>query len=333
MNERCGLSYKRLFEIKLFHHYWLDEGATIFDLIADHAKKADRLMNYDIRRILSITPTATTAKTLKACGSVIKNTSHGLLVAVPGGTAFANDSSLEWIVTVKDTHFFNYTALTLPAQKIYEFHRPIENKTYRYKENIPVLSNLTGDTRGTTTFLSQPIPPLTSQDQIESLIISGTALQQLTSDQPGASISTITTQAKNLPVFVHQGDIPAIVAPSGLVGILPARGIHLSTDMPDNVFALIRLHATRADNDAFSIVNSDGHAKSNPPVFQIRLKNRSTIWQYFNKKTNAVVSTELYPLPLTHFGNAGTKQKPSEGWVKAEKIDTKITRLVSEIFV
>ena len=31
--------------------------------------------------------------------------------------------------------------------------------------------------------------------------------------------------------------------------------------------------------------------------------------QYFNKKTNTVASTELNPLPLTHCGKAGTKQK------------------------
>jgi len=46
-----------------------------------------------------------------------------------------------------------------------------------------------------------------------------------------------------------------------------------------------------------------------------------------------VSSTEANPLPLTYFGNAGTKQKPSDGLVKAEKSGQKITRLVSEIYV
>ena len=107
----------------------------------------------------------------------------------------------------------------------------------------------------------------------------------------------------------------------------------LSDDIPDDVFALIRLSAVRANDSDFSFIDGNGRAKTPHPVFQIRFKNRSTLWQYVNKNTRAVISTELNPLPLTHFGNAGTKQKPSEGWVKAEKSGTKITRLVSEIFV
>jgi hypothetical protein len=139
-------------------------------------------------------------------------------------------------------------------------------------------------------------------------------------------------QATNLPVFVHQGDVPVIVPPAGLVGA-PPRGILLSDDIPDQVFAVIQLAAVRPDDDDFSFIDSNGHAKTVGPVFQVRFKNRSTVWRYLNKNTGAVVSTETEPLPLTHFGNAGTKQKPSEGLVKAETSGGKITRLVSEIFV
>ena len=52
-----------------------------------------------------------------------------------------------------------------------------------------------------------------------------------------------------------------------------------------------------------------------------------------NKRTGATNSTEANPLPLTYFGTMGTKQKPSEGMVKAEKSGTRITRLISEIYV
>ena len=54
-------------------------------------------------------------------------------------------------------------------------------------------------------------------------------------------------------------------------------------------------------------------AKTPSPVYQVRFKNRSTVWTYLDKQTGAVTSTEADPLPLTHFGNAGTKQKPSRG--------------------
>lgn len=47
----------------------------------------------------------------------------------------------------------------------------------------------------------------------------------------------------------------------------------------------------------------------------------------------ALKSTEPAPLPLTYFGNAGTKAKSSAGFIKAETSGAKINRLVSEIDV
>jgi hypothetical protein len=131
---------------------------------------------------------------------------------------------------------------------------------------------------------------------------------------------------------VHQADAPAIVPPAGLVGT-PARGVRLTADVGDDVFALIRVTAVRAGDAAFSFVDGAGAAKSEAPVYQVRFKNRTTVWSYLDKRTGAPVSVEASALPLTYFGNAGTKQKPSEGVVKAEKSGNKITRLVSEIYV
>ena len=260
----------------------------------------------------------------------------GFIVAVQNEKVIPPDALFEFAVTVENPAFFNYTALTLQTRKIHAFYDKTADKTIRYKENVPVLSNLTGATRGTginkSLFLSKKYAVRTAGDPVESLVLSGGALVQLTGDQPGAGSLQLNAQATDLPVFVNQGDVPAIVPPAGLIDV-PERGIMLSDDIPDDVFALIRLSAVRANDSDFSFIDGNGLAKTPHPVFQIRFKNRSTLWQYFNKKTRAVISTELNPLPLTHFGNAGTKQKPSEGWVKAEKSGTKITRLVSEIFV
>ena len=338
MAERIINGYKRLFEVRLLHHYWLDEGATVFDLVPDQTKKSTRLLQYDMRSFLAVTPTAPTAKVLNGLGGVYKNTALGCIVAVPNSAVVPVDTMFEFVVTVQDAALFRYTVLTLRPQRIHElFHQP-EEKTYRYKENVPVLSNLTGASRGTglnkSLFLSEEIPALAADDQVEALVLFGNALLQLTGDQPGAGTQQLNALATNLPVFVHQGDVPAIVPPTGLVGV-PARGVMLSDDIPDNVFALIRLSAQANDSD-FSFIDSSGHAKTTHPIFQIRFKNRSTIWQYFNKSTGAVDSTELNPFPLTLFGNAGTKRKPSDGLVKAVKSGTQITQitqLVSEIFV
>lgn len=336
MGERIIKDYQRLFEIRLLHHYWLDEGATLFDLIADQATQDARLLTYDTRPLLRIAPTAATATALAGFGGVFKETGLGCLVAVPGSAVIPADGTLEFIVTVQSQDLLHYTALTLRPRRIYDLYHQPEKKAYRYKENVPVLSNLTGATRGTgptqTLFLSKEIPALTPDDQVEALVLSDGALMQLTGDQPEAATQQIGAQATDLPVFVHQGDVPVIVPPTGLAGA-PARGVLLTEDIPDGVFAVIRLVPVRADAGEFSFIDAGGHAKTPHLVFQVRFKSRSTIWRYVNKQTRAVISAEATPLPLTWFGNAGTKQKPSEGFVKPEKSGDRITQLVSEIYV
>ena len=84
---------------------------------------------------------------------------------------------------------------------------------------------------------------------------------------------------------------------------------------------------------SFSFVDAAGRAKSSPPIYQLRIRNRSTFWTYVNKTTGVVDSIESDALPLTHFGNAGQKQKPSERLVKVEKTGAVISRLVSEVHV
>jgi len=343
MAERIINGYKRLFEVRLLHHYWLDEGATVFDRIPNSStppnqfKRDNRLLSYDLRSFLAVTPTVATAKALEGFRCVYKNTPLGCIAAVPDGAVIPPQTSFDFVVTIQNSAFFNYTALTLRPQKIYELYHLPENKTYRYKENVPVLSNLTGASRdfgsGKLLFLSKEIPPLATNELVEWLVRSPTnALLQMISDQPGDPPNQLDVLATNLPVYVHQGDAPDITPPAGLVGA-PARGITLSDDIPDDIFALIRLSASGAGDGDFNFTDINGHAKTPYPVFQIRLKNRSTNWQYFNQRTGAADPAAPALLPLTHFGNAGTKQKPSDGLVKAVISGGKVTRLVSEIYV
>lgn len=334
MSERDINSYRQLFAIRLLHHYWLDNGANLFDKLSVQ-EQTKRLLSYDMRRFLSLSPTAPTLKSLSGLGCVYKNTTMGCVVAVQESGVIPPDTTFEFAVTVQDSAFYNYTALTLRPQKIYELYHKPDDKIYRFKENIPVLSNVTGTARtlgsNKTLFLSRELPSV-DDGQVESFLVpNDNALYQLTSEQP-ITKQKLNDEATKIPVFVHQGDVPAIVPPNGLT-MVPSRGIVLSEDIPDNVFLLIRLSAIRGDDGDFSFIDSNGHAKATFPVFQIHFKNRSTIWKYFNKSTGAVVSTESNVLPLTSYGNAGTEQKPSQGLVKVEKGGDKITRIVSEIFV
>src|SRR5258705_9907183 len=233
MAERTTSLYQRLFELRLMHHYWLDEGATVFDQIADPAKRDARLLGYDMRPFLDVRPTAATEKVLSAYRCVYRQTALGLVVGASDSAIIPADTVFSFMVSVKSGQFYDYTSLTLRQQHIYELFNGADGVTYRYKENVPVLSNLTGTTRGGTPtvarFLSREIPSPGAGDQVESLVLSGNALLQLTSDNPGATTQQLAAQAADLPVFVHQADAPAIVPPAGFAGA-PARGGQLSAD-------------------------------------------------------------------------------------------------------
>ncbi|AVA23122.1 MULTISPECIES: hypothetical protein [unclassified Rhizobium] len=336
MTERATTAYRRLFEVRLLHHYWLDEGARIFDNLPAVGWQA-RLLAYDVRSFLEIRPTQSTGNLLRGLGCIFRPTSLGFVVAAPKAAAIDQTTALSFAVSVIDSDFFDYTALTLLPRKIYELSDPTDNTpdraTYRFKENVSVLSNLTGAMRGSgvnaTLFLSRETPAPDATDRVEALVKSGTKLMQLTSDNPGATKQQLGTLT-GLPLYVNQADAPPIVAPAGISGA-PARGVALLDDVPDDVFLLIRLGAVRADNGAFSFVDGNGAPKVTPPVYQVRFKNRATFWSYRKKKDDSI-TVEPDALPLTHFGNAGTRQKPS-GTVRAEQSGTKITRLVSDIYV
>lgn len=344
MAEQIVNGYKRLFEVRLLHHYWLDEGATLFDAIPDTAKKDRRLLTYDVRSFLTVAPTAATEQRLKGLRCVFKPTALGFVVAAPNGILLPDEAWFEFVLTVQSTDFFNYTALTLRKQKIYSLYHQPEDRTYRYKENVPVFSNLTGTSRGASPnlslYLSREMSPLAATDQVEALILSGSALLQLTSDQPTPTTQQLGAVATNLPVFCHQGDSPMITPPAGLTGV-PPQGIELTEGLPDDIFALIRI-ATLSTATKFSLLATPNLPAPAPStlrstVFQVRFKNRSTVWKYFNKNTGLPKPFAPNPLPLTHFGNAGTQQKPSAGLVKPAFDDlaapAKVSGLVSEIFI
>lgn len=337
MAERMSSRFKRLFEVRLLHHFWLDEGSVVFDKIADQPKKDRRLLTYDVRPFLTSRPTAATQRSLSGLGCLFRKTTLGFMVAARETAILPTDAKFDFIVSVRDPAFYGYTSLTWRPQPLHELFNPADELTYRYKENVSVLSNLTGVARGTgpnrATFLSREFPAPATGDRVEALVLSGGALLQLTADNPGAATQQLAAQADDFPLYVHQADAPAIVPPAGLTGA-PARGVLLSADIPDDVFMLISLTATRADDATYSFVDGTGAPLAAAPVYQVRFRNRSTTWTYLNKTTGAPVSTEPNPLPLTHFGNAGgAKQKPSRGLVKAEKNGPQITRLTSEIYV
>lgn len=338
MVEFVRTGYTRLFEVRLLHHYWLDEGATVFDAIADPDVKARRLLTYDVRRMLAVEPSPATVATLAGLRGVFRMSGLGFFVAVPGDAVVPLDAGFEFFVTVADSEYANYTSLSLRPLSITDVPDPADPKAiHRYKANVPVLGNLAGASRGAGAakrlFLSQEYAS-GAGDGVEALVTSGNGLRQLTGDPPSAPFHALGPT--NLrPVYVHQGDVPAITPPPGSTGA-PARGIELAPGTPPPVAAIVRLVPRRADDSDFSFVEANGAPRASARVFEVHLRNRWTTWRYRDKRDGAVTSAEADPLPLTHFGNAGAKQKPSPTAIDVEfdnSIPPKITRLVSDIYV
>jgi len=339
MSERSTNAYRRLFEVRLLHHYWLDDGGQRFDTLSADLQ-AERLLGYDVRPLLRVAPTPATLKQLSGLRCLFMATGQGFVVAAPSEATFDTNASFSFAISIANGDCLDYTALTFRQQAIQSAADPNDlsptRVVYRYKADVPVLSNLTGAKRnlgaGNVLFLSRDYPAPAASDAVEAMVLSGGALLQLTSDNPGAATQQLGASAADMPVFLHQGDVPAIVPPAGVVGA-PPRGVQLGDDVPDDVFALITLAAVRASDDDFSFVDGTGAPKAPATVYEVRLKNRSTWWTYLDKRTGALDAAEPQPLPLTFFGNAGTRQKPSRGIVKAQTSGVRITQLVSEIYI
>ncbi|MFZ4548543.1 MAG: hypothetical protein ACOYN4_13950 [Bacteroidales bacterium] len=336
MAERIVNGFKRLFEVRLLHHYWLDDGLDCFDTLPDIVKNK-RLLSYDSRNFATINPTASTQKKLSALGGVFRNTALGLLVAIPKDTLVADNETFTFTISITDPDFNNYTALSLLSRKIIETYLKVDEntKTFRYKENVPVFSNLTGSKRGTspnkTLFLSNEIPSASASDKVEFLNITSGELLLLISSQPLAETQKISSVAANMPVFFNQLDSPLIVPPFGVSGS-PEKGILLDSEIPDDVFGLIRITAKNNTDPDFSCTNA-GMPKAICPVFQIRLKNRSAVWKYINKNTSLPITESSEPLPLTYFGNPTIKPKPSGIAVKAQFEDGDTTKKITQLYI
>ena len=328
-------SYMRLFEIRLLHHFWLDDGSTTFDSLSTLTQN-QRLLTYDVRPLIELIPSQTTSAIINGLHGVFKATSLGALVAVPEGTRVPDDTVFEFIAVVNNTAFPNYTSLSLQSNRVVGLFHPPSNSTIQFKENVAVYSNLTGASRGSgvskTLFLSREFPALGANDVVESLVNISGALVQLTSDQPGATKQQIASNVSGSPVYANQADIPAITPPAGIEGTPPAKGITLTDEIGPDTYALVRIATIRGDDSDFSCT-SGGIPKASPPVFQLRIKNRSSVWRYFDKNNPSTSTLETGPFPLTHYGNATVTQKPSSGTITVEKSGSSITRIISDVFI
>ncbi len=350
MAEFIITGYKRLFEVHIVQHYFLDDGMDDFQapfILNDspevrNAKLQKREKNwglYDIRKVLRVTPTPKTEIQIGKLGGIFRLTATGFLIAVPATASVPSSARFDFAMTVTDSNFYQYTGLPFfknspdkiaRNQKIVEVRH--DQKAYRFKTNVFVFSNNHG---GQSTirnpmgsvpfrrfFLTREISEYLGTETYlaESVVRHNDALFRAMRDKPGAppstqwqklNISAVITDPDDpayiyskLPGYVTQNDIPDITALPGVAGV-PAKGIELTEDLPNEIFALIQMEAMPPLAD-FQLL-SGGQLREPHPVFYIHFKNRATYWRYFSKNQKKYLELPASPpRNLTAFGNAMT---------------------------
>lgn len=310
MADEClinGTKYPILFEVRILHHYWLDDGAFNFNRVDDEAWKERVMSSYDVHSIFNIAPVCSTEKRINGMAGIFKKTSTGFIVSFPADTVIAEDLMFEFTVTVNDPDFYNYTALTLYPRRARAFPgRDGDSvKVFRIRENVPVFSNVTGVRSADILSLSCGYQYAAGGGPVESLYLSGSGgskkLVQVVSEETGAAVQVLSDDAAELPVFVHQGDVHQVTVPDWLSGEV-LKGVELTEELPPDIEAVVRMKAARlmdGSNTLFCFTGSDGRCKIPHPVYEIHYKNRSTCWQYIDRQNGEVTFTGPEPEPLT----------------------------------
>lgn len=329
--ERLTTAYVTLFEVRVLHHYWLDDGEVLFDALLPSIQQS-RLLAFDVRKILDIRPTPESLEVLRGMDAVWRATSTGVVVGIKANRKVPDTAVFEFTLCVTDADYYGYSAYGLVVPSTANVFQTTTRRMFRYRANAALYSNLTGASRGSGSgkqlFLSREYLALTPSDGVESIVDNAGSLVQLTSDPPVAS-SQILGITASMPVFAHHGDVPSITDRGNVIGRVPLRGIELPEGAPQETIALIRIGAVRSGDDDFSCT-SGGFAKTNAPVFQLRFKNRRTLWRYISRSNG--LSSDAGIFPLTFHGNPHLKVKALPENVKPVTAGGLVTEIISEIF-
>lgn len=128
------ITYNKLFEVKILHHFFLNKGELVFDSMTDE-ERALMTLNYDVRDFFDIYPTPECQKVLNSHNCVFKPTSQGIIIGVRAEgddqnppnispfNPFGDDQVFTFVIQLKDMGFMNYTALPFigSSGKIYVF--------------------------------------------------------------------------------------------------------------------------------------------------------------------------------------------------------------------
>lgn len=121
------IQYQRVFKLRLWQYRWLLQGADNLvldpDLLGNSDAVRDRIMQYDLRRILRVEPTLSTQELLKKRSLICKTTTTGITVVSKASyTEPDTDFRLSFAIRVIDPEWQDYTETGVASIQGQIFH-------------------------------------------------------------------------------------------------------------------------------------------------------------------------------------------------------------------
>lgn len=255
--------YRPLFDVKLLHHYFLDEGGEIYGDTLDAANMEKNLSAYRLSNFMSVQPTENTVTALRNLRSRFILSNHGFQVVTSSEgdepfIPFSDNSKFDFILKITDQYFENYTNITI-------------------NRSAPLfLTNVT-----------PPAPVEVEEGKEETAVPVNFCLisnfeTSLTNETPDPTFKLVNVE-------VDLDDIES----RELVGAFAIIRIHLNGEAGE---------ITLTDIEDGGNPNGDKEFNGTLPEVTLMFENRSTTWKYHRSKDSVIVHATAEELPLTKHG-------------------------------
>ena len=309
------IQYPVLFSVMIRHHYFLDKrfiqdvknpdnsikvakGYHLWDNIPPD-EQVKILAGYDVRRFFRIEPTPQTRVALAGMGAVFKVHGMGFVVAqgktVGTPEVLADTDRLLFTIQVIDPGFYQYSSMMMQMEEVRIEKATTPGGRDKLFKKVYWLGNSTAPQ---FPFLSRPpaVFNATNTYAPEDLVLRSGVLQQA---RRQISTPAEANDNANWEVLPARNVAPAIVHYLSKEDLTE---VEITPDIPADTFAVIEIKAKHPAVPAFDLYGGGNALLS--PRFEIRLKNRSTWWRYFDQKTGMPVKVKetATPFALTQLG-------------------------------
>jgi len=202
-------TYKQLFEVKLLHNYFLNDGTVAFSSM-NPVDQQKRLKPYDILEFVTIVPTRDTIEKMRGYNILFKTQKSGFstYTKLEEGTqntpfiVLPDDLNLKFILKLKDSFFGNYTNLAPGGTEIFYFgnSKPsTEGNSFKYIPKNTDNELITDEYKLSTNGSKAIMETLTGQQCINVFAV---IELKMIGDDNSLNILTVSGDLRNqLPIF------------------------------------------------------------------------------------------------------------------------------------